>query len=405
MKICQINCVYGEGSTGKIVKDIHQTLLENNYDSICITPITPEHCALDAGVYSVSNKFLSKLSAIYRRLLGLQFDGAYIQTSRIIKILKKEEPNVVHLHCINGNNINVYRLYDYLANNHIKTILTLHAEFPYTGGCGHAYDCLQWETGCEKCPILREATQSIFFDFTKRTWKKQKNCYDKFEREELIITAVSPWLISRAQKSPMLSRFSMIPVLNGVDTTVFYPHKNSGWREKLGIKKEEKILFYATASFRPYEDNLKGGKYILQLADMLREEKVKIVVAANFAQVDQLPENVIYIGRTKTQIELAELYSEADLSVITSKRETFSMPVAESLCCGTPIVGFEAGGPESIAMQEYSEFVEYGNVNALAMVVDKWLQKSYDASKMSHEASTLYSKETMTSNYLKVYNK
>ena len=195
----------------------------------------------------------------------------------------------------------------------------------------------------------------------------------------------------------------MIPVLNGVDTTVFYPHKNSGWREKLGIKKEEKILFYATASFRPYEDNLKGGKYILQLADMLREEKVKIVVAANFAQVDQLPENVIYIGRTKTQIELAELYSDADLSVITSKRETFSMPVAESLCCGTPIVGFEAGGPESIAMQDYSEFVKYGEVKVLAMVINKWLQETYDADKISKEASLLYSKETMTLNYLKLY--
>lgn len=405
MKICQINCVYGEGSTGKVVQAIHHTLQNNGYESIAITPKIPDFCKSDTGVYSVSNGILTKLSATYRRLLGLQFDGALIQTARIIKVLEFEKPDVVHIHCINGNNINVYRLYAYLVRKNIKTILTLHAEFPYTGGCGHAYDCQQWETGCVKCPILKEATQSLFFDHTKRTWRKQKQCYDKFKQKQLIVTAVSPWLISRAQQSPMLSRFEMIPVLNGVDTTIFYPHLNSKWRERLGFKEEEKMLFHVTASFRPHEDNLKGGKYILQLADMLRERKVKIVVAANFAQVDQLPENVIFIGRTKNQIELAELYSEADLCVITSKRETFSMPVAESLCCGTPIVGFEAGGPESIAMQEYSEFVEYGNVNALAMVVDKWLQKSYDASKMSHEASTLYSKETMTSNYLKVYNK
>ena len=110
MKICQINCVYGEGSTGKVVQAIHHTLQNNGYESIAITPMIPDFCKSDTGVYSVSNGILTKLSATYRRLLGLQFDGALIQTARIIKVLEFEKPDVVHIHCINGNNINVYRL-------------------------------------------------------------------------------------------------------------------------------------------------------------------------------------------------------------------------------------------------------------------------------------------------------
>ena len=43
-------------------------------------------------------------------------------------------------------------------------------------------------------------------------------------------------------------------------------------------------------------------------------------------------------------MRLAEYYSLVDVTVITSFHETFSMVVAESLSCGTPIVGFKAGG-------------------------------------------------------------
>ena len=403
MKICQINCIYGSGSTGKIVKDVHKTLVDNGIESIVIAPVMPSDCKSEKGVYCISSYILNRTSAIYRRFTGRQFDGGFIETNRILNILKREKPDIVHLHCINGNNINVYRLYDYLSKNHIKTILTLHANFPFTGGCGHSYDCEQWVTGCKKCPILKEATQSWFFDGTARTWRKQMACYQKFETDNLYITAVSPWLLERSKRSPMLSRFKSCVVMNGVDTNVFKP-RESNWREKLGILDNEKMLFHATASFNPYGDNLKGGKYIVQLAEVLKDQGYKIVVAANNGKVERLPSNVIYLGRTKTQIELAELYSAADLTIITSKLETFSMPVAESLCCGTPVVGFEAGGPESIALKDFSEFVEYGSIDALTNVVTKWSEKRLDATEVASIAKKSYSKEVMTNNFMDLYN-
>lgn len=402
MKVCQINCIYGSGSTGKIVQDIHRTLVDNGIESIVIAPVMPSCCESERGVYCVSSYFLNRLSAFYRRFTGRQFDGGIIQTNRIITILKRERPDIVHLHCINGNNINVYRLYDYLSHNQIKTFLTLHANFPFTGGCGHSFDCEQWVKGCVKCPFLKEEIRTWFFDGTARTWRKQMACYQKFETENLYITAVSPWLLERSKRSPMLSRFKSCVVMNGVDVSVFKP-RASNWREKLGILDSEKMLFYATASFNPYEENLKGGKYIVRLAEILKDQSYKIVVAANYGKVGELPSNVIYLGRTKTQIELAELYSAADLSIITSKLETFSMPVAESLCCGTPIVGFEAGGPESIALKEFSEFVKYGSIDALTNVVIKWTRKKIEANVVASIAQKSYSKEIMTYNYRELY--
>ena len=402
MKICQINCVYGAGSTGRITSDLHHALLESGHESVVIVPL-PNRYTREDGVYTVSNRLLDRLSAIYRRLSGHQYDGAYMQTNRIVRILKKEKPDVVHLQCINGNNINIYRLLRFLAKNKIKTVYTLHAEFPYTGGCGHAYDCRGWQTGCGRCPIRKEATQSVLFDRTKRTYRKWRACYGLFCKENLTFTAVSPWLLSRAKQSPLIGEFPMVTVLNGVDTQTFHPVSGEAIREKLSLKAGEKMLFHATASFNPHADTLKGGRYILSLCERLKGEGVRLVVAANYGSIEDPPENLTFVGRVASASELAEYYAAADLTVLVSKRETFSMPTAESLSVGTPVVGFFAGGPESIADPAYSEFVEYGNVDALCEAIRKWIPFKREKGVNAEENIARYSKETMLEGYMRVY--
>lgn len=402
MKICQINVVYGVGSTGKIVRDVHSSLQKMGEVSTVITPQKSPFTS-ESGVHVVSYKWLSYASAIFRRGLGMQYDWATIQTCRIIRHLKRIKPDIVHLHCINGNDINIYMLLSYLAKHHIKTIYTLHAEFPYTGGCGHAYDCERWKNGCGRCPILKEATQSPIIDGTHRTWMKLHTTYQKFNKSELLFTAVSPWLKNRAEDAPLLKGIKKEVVMNGVDVSVFHCNNNNTWHEKLNIQADTKVILHVTASFYPHQQNLKGGKYILELANKLSDENVVFVVAANRGDDSNLPFNVFYVGRTNSQKDLAELYSEANLTIVTSSRETFSMPVAESLCCGTPVVGFKAGGPESIAIKNYSEFVDYGDVESLKKVVKKFLATDYNQIDISKLAQQMYSKEVMTSNYIKLY--
>lgn len=403
MKICQINCVYGEGSTGKIVRNLHLSFRKDNIDSIVICSKKNSYTAGDPGVFTIANKINGYLSAVYRRGFGRQFDGAFIQTNRMLRILKKEKPDIVHLHCINGNNINIYRLLKYLAKEKIKIVFTLHAEFPYTGGCGHSYDCLKWLSGCGRCPILKEATQSFMFDGTHHTWKMLNQCYEKIEKDNMVFTAVSPWLASRAQMSPMISRFNIFSVLNPVDSKIYHYSPDNDVFKKYNIPDNKKIILHVTASFNVKTDNLKGAKYVLRLAELYKDTDVQFVVAANHCEIDNLPENITYIGRIENNAELAIVYSMADITLITSKRETFSMVTAESLCCGTPVVGFEAGGPESIALKDYSAFVEYGNIPMLKGKCDCFLRKDADKVHISDMAAKTYDNDVISEQYKKIY--
>ena len=79
------------------------------------------------------------------------------------------------------------------------------------------------------------------------------------------------------------------------------------------------------------------------------------------------------------------------------------MSAAESLCCGTPVVGFRAGGPEQIALPQYSEFVEYGNVDALCEATQRMLSSAFDHKAISDAARETYSNEKMAEDYLKIY--
>ena len=130
---------------------------------------------------------------------------------------------------------------------------------------------------------------------------------------------------------------------------------------------------------------------------------IKIVVAANYGDDSNLPSNLIYVGRTKTQEDLSELYREANLTILTSHNETFGMTVAESLCCGTPVVGYKAGGPESITLHEYSEFVTYSDVDALEKSILNWVEKPIEKKVLASIAEAKYSIEAMTSGYINQY--
>lgn len=79
------------------------------------------------------------------------------------------------------------------------------------------------------------------------------------------------------------------------------------------------------------------------------------------------------------------------------------MVCAESLCCGTPVIGFKAGGPETIALPDYSRFVDYGDIDALKDVLMDELNKRREKEFVAEQSKAIYDKSIMAEEYLRVY--
>lgn len=395
MKILQVNVVYQKGSTGKITYDLHHSLLDCGFESVVC--YGRGKIILEHNVYKICSEWYAKLNNALSRITGIMYGGCLLSTSKLISIIQKEKPDVVHLQCINGYFVNIYRLVKWLKVNNIKTVLTLHAEFMHTANCGHALDCEKWKTGCGNCPRRRAETLSLIIDGTARSWIKMRDAFDGFDK--LIVASVSPWLMNRAMQSPILSGKEHMVVFNGVNTDVFKPSETKKGGTQVA-NNAKKIVFHATPSFSSDRNHSKGGWYICELAKKMPE--VQFIVAGKFEEKMEVPLNVKLLGEVRDQCKMAELYSSADVTVITSRRETFSMVAAESLCCDTPVVGFFAGGPEEIALPNYSDFSEYGNIEMLEENIRKWMQHKKDG-LCAQQAKQTYGKNLMLKTYVQIY--
>lgn len=401
MKIMQINCVYKTGSTGKITYDLHKALTERGIESVVCFGRGKK--VIEPKVYKTCGEFYAKFNNLLSRITGVMYGGCFFSTNRLFSVIKKEKPDIVHLHCINGYFVNIYRLIGWLEKHNIKTVLTLHAEFMFTANCGYSLDCDKWKTGCGDCPRNREETNSFFLDGTARSYKKMKRAFYGFD-DRLTVVSVSPWLMERAKQSPILKDKKHTVVMNGLDTDIFHIYDTESIKKKYRIT-DEKIIFYAAPYFTDSPNYIKGGNYIIDLAKRLKDENVRIFVAGEYDSGLKVPENIVLLGKIENQRELAEFYSMADVTVITSKKETFSMICAESLCCGTPVAAFKAGGPETIALADYSAFADYGDMDALINCISNFFNINTESQEISLLAQKKFDKQVMSEEYIDIYNK
>ena len=391
MKVLLID-VHSQGSsTGKIVLDLYTYLNQNGHMAAIAYG---RGRRLDASdIYKFSPDWEVYAHATLTRITGRTGCFSPIATRNLLRFIDSYSPDVVHLHELHAYFVNIAPVVTYLKKKNIKTIWTFHCEFMYTGKCGYAYDCNKWQEECGNCPSVRDYPASLLFDQTRAMFREKKRLLDDFEN--LTIVTPSQWLADRVRQS-LLRDKSITVIPNGIDTDVFRPSDTSALRSKYDVQK---AVVHVTGSF---EDKRKGGHYVLELAERIPD--VSFFIVGNNNPVDGLPPNAYAIGRTENQPQLAEWYSFADASLITSERETFSMICAESLSCGTAIVGFDAGAPAEVAPDSFGAFVPYADIAALESALRRALSgelRSKDDCAAFGKAN--YAKEEMARRYMELY--
>lgn len=394
MRIVQLNCVFGHGSTGKIVESIHRYLKMRGDESYVLYGYGPD--SSDCSAIRVVPPLIRKIQSLRSRVTGFPYGGAVWGTRATIGALKTLKPDVVHIHCFNAYIANIYAILDYLKREHIPTVITNHAEFMYTGGCTHALQCSKWLTGCGGCGrIGKEHPVSWFFDRTHEEWERLRKAYDGFDK--MTVCCVSDWVRARAAQSPFFSEYQVQTVLNGLDINVFRYRPNKKLREDLTAGCKNTVI-HVTPDFG---SPIKGGWHVLEMARRMPD--ISFIIVGKSGGVETDLENVHFVGRVDDQTLLAEYDSLSDACLLTSGVETYSMVTAESLCCGTPVVGFRAGGPESIADQAHSDFVMPGDDDGLERSLKMVVYKSWDKEALSAISRDKYSDEHMCARYCRIY--
>lgn len=397
MKVLQVNCVYGRGSTGMITSAIHHALLEQGHESVVCygrqqAPEAP--C-----VHKVCNDFFGKINHGVAMVTGLMYGGCLFSTGRLVSRIKREQPDIVHLHCLNGNFVNIYRLISWLKASGIPTVLTLHAEFMYTANCSHGGDCSAYQRGCGDCPDFRKYSDSLFWNRTGESFHRMMRSFRGFSK--LAVVGPSCWICKRGQKSAILKDKSFYTIHNGVDTSVFHTNNKQKYREICNIMEEEKMVLMVTPSF----GRVKGGDLFLRLAEMASGTGLRFVVAGADRPEDYAGE-VAFLGRIADRTELAELYASANAVVIPSRQDTYPTVCLEAAACGTPVIGFDVGGVAEAIGNGLGQVVPAGDVAAMLAAVKRVCETPKEVwSKQAEPLQETLSDRRMCEAYLDLYGK
>ena len=347
MKILLINVVKDKGSTGNIVSSLYRGYKELGHDAYFTYGRGSK--SNDDHVYKPTLELESKLHHLLSLFTGNMYGGMHISTHRIIKRIKKIDPDVIHLHCLNGYFVNIYKLINWLKKSKYKVILTNHADFMLSANCGYTEECDNWkDCECRNCKHVKEFNGKCSLNRTHTFYKKMYKAFKDYPSDKLVITGVSPWLSSRIKEAPIYSGFNVTTVLNPVDEFFL---------EKLDIKRNDKQALYVTPDFY---DRTKSGHYLIDIANNLPDYHF-ILCTAKEQHID-VPNNIEVICHPSKE-RLRELYQSSKCTLLLSKRETFSMVALESLASNTPVIGFKNGGTESWLGED--GLVEYGDINTL----------------------------------------
>lgn len=345
-KLIQINTVCNT-STGKLMGDIQRKADKSGYQTLSI--VGRRKVFPDLTCEKIGNGFSFWIHVAINTVFDRQGYGSYFVTKKIVRRLREEKPDIIHLHNLHGYYLNLPLLFDYLSKEFQgKIFWTFHDCWPITGHCAHfsAVGCHKWRTGCNKCPNKMVYPISLFWDASHKNYEDKKRMFCSLNN--LTIMTPSEWMAGWIRES-FLGKYPVEVVNNGINLKTFYYRKpEPEMFEKYGISREKKILLGVSSIW----NKLKGLEDFLLLARELPEEYQIVLVGLSKKQIQKLPGNIIGVQRTENADELAMLYSMAHIFVNPSLEESFSLVTAEALACGTPVIVLDTSAVKEFVCED-----------------------------------------------------
>jgi len=396
MKVLQINAVYGRGSTGTIVRDIERLCFQNGIDCFVASP--DKAVSKSRNGYIIGNVMDHKLHALLCRIHGKQAYFSRLATRRFLRYVDGIKPDVVHLHNLHSNFINLNLLLSYLAEHDIRTIVTLHDCWFFTGGCFHytAAGCDKWLSDCRNCPKKDADTPSVFSKRSARILADRKKYFSAIPR--LVVTGVSDWMTGEGRKT-FFGKRECLTIRNGIDLNVFKPTP-SDFRKRLGL--EDKFIILGPASKWLLPVNRPVLDYF---AANMKSDEVLFLFGACQGGADGLPGNVCLYGYSTDREELAALYSMADVFANVSREDSLSLINVEAQACGTPVVTFDQTGLRETVNGVNGFCVKAGNARELYRAVQRLRELSVDKDAVREFVSEKYESGKTYKSYRDIYEK
>jgi glycosyltransferase involved in cell wall biosynthesis len=207
-------------------------------------------------------------------------------------------------------------------------------------------------------------------DLSTLLFNKKMKFYTRYNN--LYFVSPSKWLYDCAMSSFLTKDKPIFYIPNVIDNRLFKPFDKKVARQILNLDTDQTIISFGAISINsPY----KGWSYLLKAIELLSKvrsfEKITVLVFGSGynQQIEaSIPCKTKFLGFLGDEYSIVLAYNASNVFVIPSLADNLPTMVLESLCCGTPVVGFNIGGiPDMIKHKENGYLAKYKNAEDLAL--------------------------------------
>ena len=341
MKILQVNVRLHEGGAARIALNLHRQLLSLDVESRFgygwgeKGGISSEESSVPFS-FQIGSQIQVASNILLNTMTGIDFVTPSGKGRRLF-LESMKWADVVHLHAIHS----YYLPFSWVIKELIKVrkpiVWTAHDYWILTGRCASTEGCSGWLNGCGTCTTRRNYPPA-YMDFSAAQFETKRQLISALG-SALHIVAPSEFVEATIKKGFPSVNVRTIP--NFLDTNFEAALSDV-------VLSSEPISFSA--------DRIKVLIVANNLSDRTKVDRELIAKLLNLRHVELhtigrnspfVSGRVINHGQITQSKRMVEIIRSTDVSLFTSKKDTFGLVMIESLACGVPVLAVD-----SLAAQE-----------------------------------------------------
>ena len=256
------------------------------------------------------------------------------------KQLAKTQPPLLNLHNIHDSGLN----HDSIPPG-IPLIWTLHDRWPF------APEAYVWQDTNLNSKQFAAPDRPF-------TTAREKRARFFIRQAPTVLVAPSQWLADEARHhAPEQIRIEHVPY--GIDLDAFAPQCPTESRNTLQLDPKRIWIGHAST----WANSRKGFDILARALNQVDCSKIGLLLWGQ-RPTDPLPSKLDtqFLGHIQDTKKLSQLYSACHLFLCPSRADNLPNTVLESLACGTPIIGSQAGGIPDMVRPTHTGWLFSGDI-------------------------------------------